>query len=259
LLTDDLLDDIDQRFVAEILSDSHCHDSLGEWALRNGSDWLQAAYIVGTSRPSELKFRYIESKYPQVVSGLVQLDDEMYVHWAKSLGFECNPGVSGLKRIRKLATKYIDDLASSVFDNKDQFRGETDSNRRFEIVDAVDKLETEYFVNLFIHWNGEFSEYPRLLNDIHNTIEMSSLPEVVKQITRADVQHIEFVASGDSNPDSDDSDDSDLDPFEILLSESDSDGWVEFGDGPYRFNDIEEMAFPRLRGAIAAWCKSSGL
>jgi hypothetical protein len=267
--------DFDTLKLRKILASKDCPDILGEWAYDHGDDWLQAAYIIGSVRPSNMLEKFRQSNYPQVVSALLHFDDGSYIQWAEDLG--CVPSEGQNKESdfspRDYAETLIDQLNEKCVDLSMTLVpkvGVSDSLQG-EILRAISRLEGEFYRNLFMNWGNDSNYFEDLLALIHSTlIDEESFTPLVKKIVEADVEHIRFIATYDS-PDSDEDasnseypDDDDVSDLLALMDYSNDDLEVdeddcdaeEDGDGkPYRFNDIETMAFPRLNAVITVWCE----
>ena len=267
--------DFDRLKLRKILARKDCPDVLGYWAYDHGDDWLQAAYIIGSVRSSDMQYKFRESKYPQVLSALLHFDDESYLRWAKDLGCEISKKINEEDdlTLRDYVETEIDQLNEKCIDLGMKLvpkEGVADSLQG-EILRAIRGLEGEYYRNLFMNWNDGSNYYEDLLALIRRTlINEESFSPLVKKIVEADVEHIRFIATYDSSDSDEDAsnseypNDDDVSDLLALMDYSNDDLEVdeddcdeeEDGDGkPYRFNDIETMAFPRLSAVIAVWCE----
>lgn len=221
---------LERECLRNILNSKNCSDTLGKWALEHGDDWLQASYILGKDRQIYMLEKYRKSKYPQVVSAILHFDDTSYLQWAKDLGYEISvhEGEESAFLSRSYAELYIDqlnDLGSSLYQKLVPDRGAAESLQG-ELLRAIGALEAEYLRNLFMNWGDGSNYYEDFLALIYNTlIQDKSFSPLVKSIIEADVEHIRFIAQDESDE-----------------------------DNPFRFNDIEAMAFPRLNAVIVVWC-----
>lgn len=267
--------DFDRLKLRKILASKDCPDILGEWAHDHGDDWLQAAYIIGSVRPSNMLEKFRQSNYPQVLSALLHFDDGSYIQWAEDLG--CVPSEGQNKesdfsprnnvemKIEQLNKRRIDlylMLAPEI---------EVPDNLQSQVLRAISTIEGAYWSDCFMNWGNGFDDYEDLLALIHKTlINEESFSPLVKKIIEADVEHIRFIATNDSygsdedDSDSEYSDDDDVSDLLALMdysnndletNEDDCDGEDDCNGKPYRFNDIETIALPRLNAVIAVWCQ----
>ena len=270
-----ILFDFDRLKLRKILASKDCPNILGEWAYDHGDDWLQAAYIIGSVRPSNMLEKFRQSNYPQVLSALLHFDDGSYIQWAEDLG--CVPSEGQNKesdfsprnnvemKIEQLNKRRID-LYLMLAPKK-----EVPDNLQSQVLRAISTIEGAYWSDCFMNWGNGFDDYEDLLALIHKTlINEESFSPLVKKIIEADVEHIRFIATNDSyGSDEDDSDseypdDDDVSTMLALIdysnddmdaNEDDCDAEIDRNENPYRFNDIETMAFPRLNAVIAVWCE----
>ena len=271
-----ILFDFDRLKLRKILASKDCPDILGEWAYDHGDDWLQAAYILGSVRSSSMLEKFRESNYPQVVSALLHFDNESYLQWAKDLGcvFSEDKNEEGELISRNYVETEIDQLNERCVDLSMSLVpkvGVSDSLQG-EILRAISRLEGEFYRNLFMNWGDDSGYYEDLLALIHSTlIDEESFSPLVKKIVEADVEHIRFIATyessdsdGEDDLNSEYPDDDDVSAMLALIdysnddmdaNEDDCDAEIDRNENPYRFNDIETMAFPRLNAVIAVWCE----
>ena len=271
-----ILFDFDRLKLRKILASKDCPDILGEWAYDHGDDWLQAAYILGSVRSSSMLEKFRESNYPQVVSALLHFDNESYLQWAKDLGcvFSEDKNEEGELISRNYVETEIDQLNERCVDLSMSLVpkvGVSDSLQG-EILRAISRLEGEFYRNLFMNWGNDSNYFEDLLALIHSTlIDEESFTPLVKKIVEADVEHIRFIATyessdsdGEDDLNSEYPDDDDVSAMLALIdysnddmdaNEDDCDAEIDRNENPYRFNDIETMAFPRLNAVIAVWCE----
>jgi hypothetical protein len=267
--------DFDRLKLRKILARKDCPDVLGDWAYDHGDDWLQAAYIIGSVRSSDMLFKFRESKYPQVVSALLHFDDGSYMQWAKDL--DCEPSEVQSEESDfsprndvEMKIDQLDKIRSDLYLKLVPKTGAPDSLQG-QIINAISTLQGGYWRNFFMNWDDGSNYYEDLLALIHRIlIDEESFSPLVKKIVEADVEHIRFIATYDSSGSEDDESDSeyaDDDDVSDLLAlmdfsnndlesnEDDCDAEEDSDGNPYRFNDIESMALPRLTAAVAVWCE----
>jgi hypothetical protein len=270
-----ILYDFDRLKLRKILASKDCPDILGEWAYDHGDDWLQAAYIIGSVRSSDMLCKFRESKYPQVVSALLHFDDGSYIQWAKDLG--CEPSEVQSEECEfsprndvEMKIDQLDKIRSDLYQKLVPKTGVPESLQG-QIINAISILQGGYWRNFFMNWDDGSNYYEDLLALIHRIlIDEESFSPLVKKIVEADVEHIRFIATYNSSDIEDDESDSeyadDDDDSDLLAlmdfsndnlesSEDDCDTEEDRDGNPYRFNDIESMALPRLTAAVVVWCE----
>lgn len=258
----------DAAKMQEILQSADCLEAIADWALRHGQVEHQAAYIIQPGRPQKVIAKFLRSKYPEVVSWLIQNDDMSYVKWAQGLGFpplrkpradrdspELRAKVQewldapddqqfalwsemwSVQCLRQEVDDWVDNAADKNVDLWKQLVPEEGCAETLqgELVRAIGKIEGEYFRNGMMNWGDGY--YGALNMLIHSTLKKEkSFSRLVKKVIDADIAVIE--ASGKLGEKAAKGEES---RFAVLGSNT-------------LFNADVQESFHRVDAVITVWC-----
>lgn len=204
------LQTVEQSILCKFLERRDCPDWLGAWVAKHGRKEQQFAYLFRpnmeegvkiadriASRPSEMKRLFLNSRAAIVIENLLAFDDEIYLTWARDIGFD--------REIRapNLEPKHDDDHVPTPRGQVDGwfeniFEPVTDALWKEhvpkegvctvlqgEMARCIGRLEGEYWKNGMMNMGDGF--YDSMVDEVKKTVlSWNSFSPLVKKVVGID-------------------------------------------------------------------------
>ena len=214
------LNTVDQSIFYKFLAREDCPDWLGVWTAKHGRKEHQYAYLfrpnidaemeiadrIG-SRPPEIKRLFWSSKSAVIVDTLLDSDDEMYLAWARDIGFDRDIKAENLKpenwddyvpvlrgQVQDWIEKVLDPVTEALWKEHVPKEGAC-TVLQGELARFIGRLEHEYWKNGMGNMGDGF--YERMVDKIKETVlSKSSFSPLVKKVLVMDAAVVKGAEYG---------------------------------------------------------------
>lgn len=211
---------VDQAIFCKFLAREDCPEWLGVWVAKHGQKEQQYAYIfrpnielemaiadrVG-SRPPEIKRLFWTSKSAVIVNTLLDTDDEMYLAWARDIGFDREIPIEGIKlddgsdyvplmrgQVEDWIEKALDPVTEALWKEYVPKEGAC-TVLQGELARCIGRLEHEYWKNGMGNMGGGF--YESMVDKISETISTkNTFSSLVKKVFAMDASVVKGARYG---------------------------------------------------------------
>lgn len=239
---------VEQSIMHRFLERADCPDWLGVWVAKHGRKEQQIAYLfrptldeeieiadrIG-SRPPEIKRLFWSSKASAVIDTLLAYDDEMYLTWARDIGFDGEIKVPNLEpenddeyvpthrgQIIDWLEKVLDPVTDALWKEHVPKTGAC-TVLQGELARYIGRLEHEYWKNGMMNMGNGF--YDRMVDKIKETIlSNKSFSPLVKKVLAMDASVVKGARYG------------------------------QLGNLTLFQESNVEISLGRLKNVVAAWC-----
>jgi hypothetical protein len=216
----DALQTVEQPTLHKFLEREDCPEWLGVWVAKHGRKEQQFAYLfrptideqmevaerVG-SRPSEIRRLFWNSKAAAVIDTLLAFDDEMYLTWARDIGFDGEIQASNLEP--KNDDEYVPTQRGQIIDWLEKVLVPvTDALWKEHVPDkgactvlqgemsrCIGRLEGEYWKNGMMNMGDGY--FDRMVDKIKETVlSKNSFSPLVKKVFAMDASIVKGARYG---------------------------------------------------------------
>lgn len=201
---------IDANILSAFVERQNCPNWLGAWIAKHGAREVQMSYLFRPNlsedvsiadrlsrRPSEVKRLFWSSGSRVVVSSLVNFDDELYLAWARDIGFDgdirepnLEPEGDGefIPSVRDQISSWLEKRSTPVTEELWQQHVPKQGAcavLQGEMARCIGRLENEYWENGMINMGDGY--YDRMVDKVRKTVATkNSFSQLVKRILAID-------------------------------------------------------------------------
>jgi len=239
---------VDQETLCNLLEQEACPDWLGVWAAKHGKKQHQVAYLFRPSlgedppmserigsRPEPIKRMFCNSRAPLVISALLEFDDEIYLTWARDIGFDIQIEPSNLEpkddeeyvpaqrgQIIDWLESVLDPIVDALWKEHVPDKGAC-TVLQGELARCIRRLEGEYWKNGMMNMGDGY--YDRMVDQVKDAVlSKDSFSPLVKRVVGIDAGVVKGA------------------------------NYAQIRNSSFMHPTDVEQSLQRLKNVVAAWC-----